>query len=59
MIHRCLSEGVTGGLSGLPPSGDDDLRMNLLSDQELGFLRRDNTHTHTHDEMTDRPTDER
>ncbi len=39
MIHRCLSESVPRRLRGLPPAGDDDLRVDLLGDQQLCFLR--------------------
>lgn len=44
MIHRRLPERVAGRLSGLPPARDDDLRMDLLGDQQLSFLRHKSSH---------------
>ena len=39
MIHSSLLQSLAGCLGGLPPARDDYLRVDLLGDEELGFLK--------------------
>lgn len=41
VVHGRLPQSVSGRLRGLPPAGDDGLRVNLLGDEQLGFLVKD------------------
>jgi hypothetical protein len=39
MVHSSLLQSLAGCLGGLPPARDYDLRVDLLGDEELSFLK--------------------
>lgn len=39
MVHSSVLQSLAGCLGGLPPARDDDLRVDLLGDEELSFLK--------------------
>ena len=50
MVHCCLLQGLAGHLRRLPPARHDDVGVDLLGDEQLGFLQdmgdvRSSSHT--------------